>query len=187
MKRFLLTILLGAGALNAAAPDANAKPRPAARAKRRSVLDYYYLLPYLGNDGYETRQEKLRLLDPRSNSYHKPIVDLRHDYIEVSPDSSPDEQIAVFRSSGPDLIATSSPDYESDYNGFQLWRLQNGKLRDVTRQVLPFPVRSNELAYELPRVGTTIHVFRFSLKPKSRKPAFDLLWRRGHFVMQRPR
>lgn len=187
MKRFLLTILLGAGALNAAAPDSNAKPRPAARAKRRSVLDYYYLLPYLGNFGNDTRREKSELLKPSSNEGFTPIVDLRHDYIEVGPDSAPVEQIAVFRSGGPDLIATSSPDYESDYNGFQLWRLQNGKLRDVTRQVLPFPVRPNELAYELPRVGTTIHVFRFSLEPKTRKPAFDLLWRRGRFVMQRPR
>ncbi len=156
------------------------------------MLDYYYLLPYLGNFGNDTRRKKQRLLKPGANEGFTsegftPVVDLRHDYMKVGPDSAPDEQIAVFRGPGPDLIATSSPDYESDYNGFHLWRLQGGKLRDVTRQALPFPVRDSELAYELPRLGTTIHVFRFSLEPRSRKPAFDLLWRRGRFVMQRLR
>ncbi len=65
--------------------------------------------------------------------------------------------------------------------------MQGGKLRDVTRQALPASARGDDLAYELPRVGTTIHVFRFSLELQSHKPAFSLLWKGDRFVLQRLR
>ena len=71
----------------------------------------------------------------------------------------------MFRARGEaDLLAVSSPDFESDYNDFTLYRLWNGRLRDVTRQMLPMPSRTDRLLYELPEFGTTIKVFRFDFK-----------------------
>lgn len=171
--------MLGTGALLATAPSLGARPRQTASAKRLNVLDYYFLLPYIGIGGNETRSEKRELLRPEN----KPVIDLRRDYLRVNADSSPPAQITVFRGGGADVVAQSAPDFQSDYNNFALYRLQNGKLRDVTKQILPVPVRQNRFLYELPRVGTTIRVFAFHLETQSRKPAFDLLWRRGRFVV----
>ncbi|PQV62620.1 hypothetical protein B1R32_1264 [Abditibacterium utsteinense] len=176
MKRLLLATLLGASLW--AAPSLEARPRQTAKAKRLSVLDYYYLLPFIGTGGNTTRRQRLQLLQRKN----KPVIDLHHDYLTVKPDASPVEQITVFRSGNTALVAQSVPDFHSDYNGFMLYRLQNGKLRDVTKQVLPVSVQRDRFLYQLPRVGTTIHVFSFNLDTQSRKPAFDLLWRRGRFV-----
>lgn len=73
----------------------------------------------------------------------------------------------------------------SDYNAFILFRLQNGRLRDVTRQMLPMPPQTDRLLYELPRSGTTIGVYRFNLDTQSRRHVFDLQWRGGRFVKVR--
>ena len=177
MKRFLIAASLGTSLF--VAPSLDARPRQAAKTKRLSVLDYYFLLPHISIGGNDTRQEKQQLLRPEN----KPIVDLKNDYLSVQPDSFPRAQIAVFRG-GADVVAYSAPDYRSDYNHFALFRLQNGKLRDVTEQLLPFPVRDDRFLYELPRLGTTIRVFSFNIEKQSRKPAFDLVWRRGRFVKQ---
>ena len=164
-------------ALGVGAPRAEAKPLPSAKAQRLSVIDYFYLLPGYGIGDTTTRQEARQLLLPES----KPAIDTRHDYLLVHPDSSPPEEIAVFRAYGkPDLIADGSPDYESDYNNFTLYRLQNGKLRDV---MLPMPADPAHLLYEIPQFGTTIRVFRFNIETQSRHHVFDLQWRRGgHFA-----
>lgn len=159
-------------------PCANAQPR---QQTRRSVIAYYFLLPSLGLGNTTTPRERRALLQPKS----KPIIDVSHDYLQVRPDSAPPEQIAVFRFRGTDLIAASSPDFQSDYNAFHLYRLRNGKLRDVTRQELPVRARTNNFLYELPRTGTTIRVFAFDLQAQTRRPAFNLLWRNGRFVKTR--
>jgi len=83
------------------------------------------------------------------------------------------------------LLADSLPDFMSDYNAFILFRLQNGRLRDVTRQMLPMPPQTDRLLYELPRSGTTIGVYRFNLDTQSRRHVFDLQWRGGRFVKVR--
>ncbi len=152
---------------------------PSAETPHRTVLDYFHLLPWLGI-GYPATPQNVRdLLRPENN----PVIDVRHDYLRVHPDSSPVEQIAVFRSMGKtDLLAVSLPDDESDYNTFVLYRLQNGKLRDVTDQTLPMAPQTDRYLYELPQVGTTIRVFKFSLETQSRRHVFDLQWRGGRFV-----
>ncbi len=181
MKRLFIAALLGAGALLIAAPSPEARPRQTATAKRLSVLDYYFLLPHISIGGGESRSEKREML----RGEPKPVIDLRHDYLLVHPDSSPAAQVAVFRGGGADVIAYSTPDFKSDYNKFRLYRLQNGKLRDVTKQIMPVPARTDRFLYELPRFGTTIHVFAFNIETRTRKPAFNLLWRRGRFVVAR--
>ena len=179
----LVLCLGGMKALNALPPESRPTPsdayRVAAQAQRRSVIDYFVLLPWLGIGYQGTRQEKRRLLQAENH----PIIDVPHDYLLVHPDSSPAEQIAVFRSRHQgDLIADSLPDFQSDYNNFTLFRLQNGRLRDVTRQMLPMPPETDHFLYELPRFGTTIRVFRFDIEKPSRRHVFDLQWRGGHFV-----
>jgi len=80
-------------ALLASAARVEAKPIPfhtdhvEAQAQRRSVIDYFYLLPWLGIGYHATRQEKRQLLQAEGH----PIIDVRHDYLLVHPDSSPDE------------------------------------------------------------------------------------------------
>ena len=160
-------------AVAATAPQALSKEC----AKRHNVLDYFFLLPAIGLSGYEGKQRRELLKAP-----YEPVVDLPHDYISVNPDSSPREQIAVFRFKGAEIVAQSAPDYRSDYNGFSLYRLNKSKLRDVTDKELPVPVRQNQYLYELPRIGTTIRVYKFDLNQQSRSHAFDLKWRGGRFV-----
>ena len=153
-----------------------------AQTQRRTVIDYFDLLPSLGIGYLATRQEKRRLLQPNSHA----IIDVRHDYLLVHPDSSPAEQVAVFRTHGKaDLLAVSLPDFESDYNDFALFRLRNGRLRDVTRQLLPMSAQTDRFLYEIPEFGTTINVFRFDLNTQSRRHAFDLQWRGGRFIKVR--
>lgn len=114
------------------------------------------------------------------------LMDMRHDYVRVHPDSSPAEEIAVFRARHKaDLLALSMPDFESDYNYFGLFRLQNGRLRDVTREMLPMPPRIDQFLYEIPHFGTTIQVFRSDLNTPSRRHVFDLQWRGDRFVKVR--
>ena len=165
-----------------------ARPAPShagqrkAQARRLSVIDYFNLLPSLGIGGEGSRREKRELLEAENH----PLIDVRHDYMMVHPDSSPAEQIVVFRSRNKaDLIADSLPDFESDYNAFTLFRLQDGRLRNVTRRMLPVPPNTAHLLYELPRFGSTIRVFRFNSDTASRRPVFDLQWRGGRFVRVR--
>ncbi|MBV9471098.1 MAG: hypothetical protein JO316_01110 [Abitibacteriaceae bacterium] len=178
----LVSILL-TNAMQVQAKPARFHPRQAhTQTKRLTVLDYFYLLPSLGIGYKATQHEKRELLQ----SQNHPIVDVRHDYLLFHPDSSPAEQLAVFRTHGKtDLLADSLPDSDSDYNSFGLYRLQNGKLRDVTRQMLPLPAHTERFLYELPRLGTTIHVYSFNLDKQSRHHAFDLQWRGGRFIKVR--
>ena len=184
----LLGCLATLPALLSSAARVEAKPMPShtyhveAQAQRRSVIDYFNLLPWLGIGYPATRQEKRQLLQAENH----PIIDVRHDYLLVNPDSSPAEQIAVFRERGKaDLLAVSMPDFESDYNYFALFRLQNGRLREVTRQMLPMPPHTDRFLYELPRLGTMIGVYKFDLDTQSRRHVFDLQWRGGRFVKVR--
>ena len=150
-----------------------------AQVQRRTVIDYFKLLPWLGIGYPATPSEKRQLLQDENH----PIIDVRHDYLLVHPDASPSEQITVFRARHKtDLLAVSLPDYQSDYNDFTLYRLHHGKLQDVTRQMLPVPVDTDHFLYELPRFNTTIRVFKFDLNTQSRHHVFDLKWRSGHFV-----
>ena len=148
-------------------------------AKRHNVLDAFYLLPGIGALEINVpRKWRNEMLQPQ----YKPIIDLRHDYLKFRADASPDQEVAIFRYHGTELVATSTPDSTSDYNAFHLYRFGQGKLREVTKQELPVPARTGSYLYELPRLGTTIHVYQFDLDKQARWHAFDLKWRGGRFV-----
>ena len=75
-----------------------------AQVQRRTVIDYFKLLPWLGICYPATPLEKRQLLQDENH----PIIDLRHDYLLVHPDASPSEQITVFRARHKtDLLAVS--------------------------------------------------------------------------------
>ena len=174
MKTVLLTVAASLAVLTFnVAPRASAKDK----AKRHTVLDAFYLLPYVGN-ALQSKAQRRELL----NRKNKPILDLKNDYIEVNPDSYPPQQVAIFRYRGAELVATSTPDSVSDYNNFHLYRFGNGQLRDVTKKELPAPARTDNYLYQLPRTGTTIRVYQFDLSKQSRQHTFDLQWRGGKFV-----
>lgn len=167
-----------------ASPTPSHTHRVEAKVRRLSVIDYFNMLPYLGIGYPATRQAKRELLQAENH----PVIDVRHDYLLVHPDSSPAEQIAIFRACDkPDLLAVSMPDFQCDYNSFALFRLQNGRLREVTRQTMPIPPRTERFLYELPRFGTTIGVFEFDIEKETRRHVFDLRWHGGHFVKARCR
>ena len=156
-----------------------------AQARRLSVIDYFNLLSSYGIGDSTTPKQRRELLQFGTDPNTNPVIDLRHDYLLIHPDSSPAEQIAVFRAPGKsDLVAVSMPDSENDYNYFALYRLRNGKLRDVTRQMLPVPLRIDNFLYVLPEIGTTIRVFQFDIGDASGRHAFDLQWRGGRFVIR---
>ena len=173
-RRFVALSLLGCFAGSCVLlPSVTAQTQP------RSVVDYFNLLTWLGI-GYPTTQQNKRELLQTENH---PVIDVRHDYLLVHPDSSPAEQLAVFRARGKaDLLAVSLPDSETDYNNFVLFQLRNGKLQDVTRQVLPMSPQISRYLYELPQFGTIIRVFRFNIDTQTRSHVFDLQWRKGRFV-----
>lgn len=188
MKNFWLwASLLGMSAelqtVHVGAAPKNSSRQPSQK-KRLSILDYYYLLPNVGNIDRNTNQRRQLLEEGKRDSRPdwRPIIDLRNDFMRLRTDSFPATQIAVFRGSGGDVVAQSNPDFHSDYNSFTLYRLRNGQLRDVTREVLPFPAQTNRLLYELPRLGTNIRVYRFDLKAQTRRYAFDLRWRAGRLM-----
>jgi hypothetical protein len=177
---------------SAAQLDARSTPpnAPRERTEQHSVIDYFYLLPSLGIQsiygGDTPGQEKRDMLQAKNH----PIIDVRHDFLQVQPDSSPTEQIAVFRSRRkPDLIADSSPDYQCEYNHFAFYRLQNGRLRDVTRHMLPVSIDPDRFLLKLPRFGTKIGVYRYDLPNSTEttppRHVFDLQWRGGRFIKVR--
>lgn len=181
-------ILFFASASNVTGAEARLMPLHSVKTQpqRRSVIDYFNLLPSYGIGDSSTRQERHALLQLGTDPDTNPIIDIRHDYLVIHPDSSPVEQIAVFRARGKsDLLAVSMPDSQSDYNDFALYHLHNGKLRDVTCQMLPTPPQTDRLLYLVPEFGTTIRVFRFNIGDKAGRHAFDLQWRGGRFVKVR--
>lgn len=182
MKKLLPATLfcvatLVAGRFTVTIPNAEALPSRQFCANQHNVLDFYYLLPYVGNTP-KTKSQRRELL----NHKNKHILDFKNDYIEVNPDSFPTQQLAVFRYRGTELVATSTPDSHSDYNNFYLYRLREGKLHEVTDKELGFPARTGAYLYELPRYGTTIPVYLFSLEKQSRRHVFDLKWEKGRFT-----
>ncbi len=64
MKRFLVAALWGVFASLLLMHSLEARPRQKASAERLSVLDYYFLLPGIGNFGNATRRERQELLRP---------------------------------------------------------------------------------------------------------------------------
>ncbi len=148
---------------------ADAAPKKAAvKTARRSVLDYFRLLPNMSESG-----DRESLIG--KNSPH--LIDNGNDYMQVTGDGAqPSFQIAVFRYRGRDLVAVSSVIGGPDYF-FDLWRYERKKWKNVTSSVAL--AENSSLHFVLPRRGTTIKVFR-----RNGTLAAQLLWKNGRFDVQ---
>ena len=165
MTRFFLaivTVFLAPLPLNAAPKKAVSK------VARRTVLDYFRLLPMeTGIFEVENREALLKKDWPH-------IVDVRNDYLQVTGDGAQRSfQIAVFRHHGRDLVAVSSTD-GTDYD-FDLWRDENKMWRNVTKSLSPVANRF-DLHFVLPRSGTSIKVYKANGSHIS-----NLRWKQGKF------
>lgn len=143
----------------------------ASKAQRRTVLDYYKLLPA----SYFDRGRRPAL---RAGS---PGVDIKNDYLHVGWDSGALD-MAVFRYAGRALVAVYLPSF--DAGGFiDLLRYEKGRWRKVTTALLPLRRNRNHV-YVLPRYGTTITVHQSDDGQPGRR-LYDLAWRAGRFHLKR--
>lgn len=154
-----------------AAPHAPASVRAP---RRHTVRQFFDLLPARYFVGI-TRREKLG---------KKPIIDQTNDYLETrgeGDDAALD--IRVFRFGGQETVGVLAT-YADGGSELNFYRLQSGRLRDVTPQVLPRRLGRNQVA-ELPRTGTTIRVSnRRAPGMKPQTLAYNLEWRGGRFVVK---
>lgn len=145
---------------------------------RKSVVDYYYLLPSFYFEGqYSGAQRKASLTELSAAE----AVDARNDYIRVKLDSLGTLEVAVFRYQGRDLIAV-----RRYYEGCGLWflRHEHDRWKDVTARVMPVRMNRN-LDYVIPRYGTTIQVRRDLLaEQQAGAHLYDLVWRKGRFAVR---
>lgn len=154
---------------------------------RKSVVDYFYLLPDLYFEiPFSRAQRKAVLFHDRKiypyNFAVESIADVKNDYAHIGLDAVGTLEVAVFRSKGRDLIAV-----RRYYEGCRVWFLtyQNGRWKDVTKQVMPVQL-DQKYNYILPRYGTTIEVRRdlWPVKKRGHK-IYDLRWQKGRFQVRR--
>ncbi len=169
MRRLLFVVLPLALALPACA-----------QTHRRTVLDYFKMLP---SNFFEPQQQRMKWLRKGSSSEipasERSVVDLKNDFLRYNADAAGHFDVAVFRFRGKDTVAVLN-----DYEGTDLWfyREHKGHLVDVTKQVFPFRFRRT-LTYVLPRRGTTIQVLKGDWPNRPSKTVLArFLWRGGHFV-----
>ncbi len=175
MNRILIPLLLCA----AIAPiEAQTSPRLSSQAacapktRRHTVLQCYDLLP---SKFFIVKRRELL-----SKDYPIAEVDTAHDFLQTGGEAAqPSLQVAIFRYGGTELVGVSGR-YEMG-GTLNFYRFKNGKLRDVTSQVLPVAFKSTHIA-ELPRIGTTIRVTEENPDTADQKHAYNLLWRGGRFV-----
>ncbi len=135
----------------------------------RTVRDYYVLLP--SSYFLESPRENLR---KRSM-----VVDIANDYIETSGEAGqPYLQTSLFRYGKAELFAVYAQFDKGDVLTF--YRLRNGRLQDVTRQVWRVKSHAHDRVY-LSRHGTSI-VIRDETYPGDEKTRLVIRWRGGRFV-----
>lgn len=143
-----------------------AAPRKHQRTVRRSVVDYFRLLPsrYFEVEDRSVLLQKSRL----------PLIDLKNDYLQTSGDAAqPALQVAVFRYRGQDVVAVSAA-YEIGFS-FDLLKYENRRWRNVTDDLSPLVSKKN-LRFKIPRYGTTIQVYQ-----DNGTHLANLYWEKGSF------
>ncbi|HEX9998725.1 MAG TPA: hypothetical protein VGB45_16440 [Abditibacterium sp.] len=152
--------------------NVNAAPKKSvAKEVRRTVVDYFRLLP---RDAGIFEAENRESLIGRDVPH---LIDRKNDYMQVMGDGAqPSFQIAVFRYRGRDLVAVSSDSRVGDYS-FNLWRFDKRRWKKVTSSVSSLILaKDDNLHFVLPRYGTTIKVFRHN-----GTLAAQLFWENGSF------
>lgn len=186
MRRFLFVLLPLALALPASAQS---------QTHHRTVLDYFKMLP---SSFFEAEQQIPRMKWLRDGfkadipAYNRSVVDMKNDLLRFPSDGAQSRlDVAIFRFHGRDTAAVTEASTEGSSLSF--WRERNGRLRDVTKSVLPFyntnrdynaePSNAKMVVFVLPRVGTTINVMAINNNYLPVKPVLGrFLWRGGRFM-----
>lgn len=153
-----------------------AAAQPATRGERLTVVDYFHLLGSF--------EEHSRSHDWMLEERHGAVVDIPNGYLHAIGDGAQGPLwVCVFRrSDGTHLVGVKSQSPDTDeWVELRFHRLVDGRWADVTREVLPDPVRGDR-RYDMPRYGTTIHV-----RDRAGRPLHDLAWTGERFVRRTPR
>lgn len=170
MKLLPLFLLFGvtAGVFSVAPAQSTRQSVPARRAVKRTVRDYYLLLP----PEYTTDSARDNL------RFRLVVNDIVNDYLETSGEAGqPSLQTALFRHRGAELFVVSAL-YEIG-STLKFYRWRGGRLREVTREVWPVKLGPEDVAV-LPRHGTAI-VIKDERESGQKRAPFKMLWRAGRF------
>ena len=153
---------------------------------RKSVVDYFYLLPdsYFEVPQSKAQRKAVLFHDRKIYPYDfavESIADVKNDYARISLDAVGTLEVAVYRYKGRDLIAVRRY-YEGCTVRFLTYK--NGRWKDVTKQVMPVRL-DRKYDYILPRYGTITEVRR-DLWPSEKRgrKVYDLLWQKGRFQVR---
>lgn len=142
----------------------------------RTVVDYYLLLPHRYFD-----IDRRSLLSPKYGG----IVDINNGYLHTWSDGAQVQlDVCLFKRTDHSYLVAISGNYGNDAPGdwgpfLDLYAYRKGCLVDVTKAALPQGFNEN-LEYELPRYGTTIHGVSMA-----GDPICDLIWKGGRFQVRR--
>lgn len=144
----------------------------------KTVVDFFTLLPsrYFGGVLNEAKpRERLRLL----NGAHS-VVDVKNGYLFAAGDGAQQSlTLCLFKRADKSYVIAVSDNDRVVFDPFlDFYEYRNGRLRNITKSVLPVAYRSH-LDYTLPRYGMTIHV-----TDSKDRPVYNLVWKQDHFVVR---
>jgi hypothetical protein len=156
-----------------------AKTGEARSSSPMTVYQYFLLLP--SEFFFEDYHSSLQRTDMIVNS-NESILDNRHEYLYVpGGDGQSYIEMAVFKYKGMDTVAVRAESYDPFIPFMDFFRCKNGKLVDVTKQVMPVRFNPN-YNWALPERGTKI----IATSPKG-KEMVQLSWINGRFVSDKLR
>lgn len=142
----------------------------------KTVVDFFLLVPehYVGYP-LDFRQELVR------GERRGTVIDIKNGYISWNASDNPEEfEFTIFRkNNGKYIVAFSSPgEAELFPPRFFLLSYDNGRWRDVTRQLLPVAY-DKRADYKLPQRGRSIVVSR------NWRARYRLTWKNDRFRVDR--
>ncbi len=149
----------------------------------KNVLQYFHLLPsrYFECEPKNRDEHIRRMLDSSRGS----IIDIPNGYIFAGGDAAQDDlQVCLFKQTdGSFLVGVAATGEADEFDWHQplvFFRLEGGRLRPVTKSVMPFRVQK-QVQYKMPRQGTTIRV-----QTEEGKRLYDLAWNGTKFEKRQP-
>ena len=138
----------------------------------KNVVDFYMRLPARYFEHSMNSKERLDWAKLTSS-----VIDTKNGFMFIGGDGAQQSiTVCLFkRSDNSYVIAVGDNNHDVFDPYLDFYRYQNGKWRNVTRQLLPVRWNSN-WDYVLPRYGRTIHVHK-----KSHRKAYDLEWKDDRF------
>jgi hypothetical protein len=156
----------------------------------RTVREFFNLLPqrYFPLEGCEDNPTKANCEKARMEyvKNFKEIEDTANGYWKSGCDGAQScLTMALFKRPDATYLVALQLEFDSSGDNYFL-EYKNGGWSDISRQVVPNFSENN--IYELPRTGTTVHVFAVDKSgeiPAKGKKLYDLVWKNGKFSVKR--